>query len=333
MMKEIEGSSSVLGKILRFGKYLIAFTILFFLYKRLSGLLQGIEVESILFNSFWLLASYAFLIGHQTARIIPWLTLYQNTTSESISFKSSWTLLHLSELGKYLPIKIGQFVGMAALCRSLEISRTNAITSTLIQLVFQYVVGILVGLPIVFSDVVSEYLHNLFVTFSHNYWGVIILFAVIAAVCVFFLILFRQQLFSRMEHFLKIKQLIFSFKMLLRLIMLYLLLWVCISVGLFLFVKSFYPVQITLLPIMLSIYPLAWSIGLMSLITPSGLGVREVVLSVFLTVCLPPVTATFVALLSRLWMISVDVLLAGIAWGLYRRQVHISQTYGSLVTD
>ncbi len=58
----------------------------------------------------------------------------------------------------------------------------------------------------------------------------------------------------------------------------------------------------------------------MSLITPSGLGVREGVLSVFLTTCLPPVTATLVALLSRLWVISVDILLAGVAWGCYIRQ-------------
>lgn len=55
----------------------------------------------------------------------------------------------------------------------------------------------------------------------------------------------------------------------------------------------------------------------MSLITPRRLGVREGVLSVFLTTCLPPVTVTLVALLSRLWVISVDILLAGVAWGCY----------------
>ena len=58
----------------------------------------------------------------------------------------------------------------------------------------------------------------------------------------------------------------------------------------------------------------------MSLITPSGLGVREGVLSMFLTACLPPVTATLVALLSRLWLLNLEVILAGIAWTCYRKR-------------
>ena len=74
------------------------------------------------------------------------------------------------------------------------------------------------------------------------------------------------------------------------------------------------------LPIILSLYPFAWSIGFLSLITPGGLGVREGVLSLFLTTCLPSVTATLVALLSRLWIIVIEVILAAIAWGYYCRK-------------
>ena len=58
----------------------------------------------------------------------------------------------------------------------------------------------------------------------------------------------------------------------------------------------------------------------MSLITPSGLGVREGILSMFLTTCLPLATATLVALLSRLWLLNLDVILAGIAWICYRKR-------------
>lgn len=85
----------------------------------------------------------------------------------------------------------------------------------------------------------------------------------------------------------------------------------------FFFIKSIYPIRIVQLPIISSIYPFAWSIGFLSLITPSGLGVREGVLSMFLTTCLPPVTATLVALLARLWMVITEVVLAGVAWRCY----------------
>ena len=58
----------------------------------------------------------------------------------------------------------------------------------------------------------------------------------------------------------------------------------------------------------------------MSFMTPGGLGIREGVLSLFLTPCLPTGTATLVALLSRVWVIITEIILAGIAWGYYSRQ-------------
>ena len=58
----------------------------------------------------------------------------------------------------------------------------------------------------------------------------------------------------------------------------------------------------------------------MTLITPGGLGVREGILSLLLTACLPPATATLVALLSRFWIIGVEIILAGVAFGCYFRQ-------------
>ena len=61
----------------------------------------------------------------------------------------------------------------------------------------------------------------------------------------------------------------------------------------------------------------------MTLITPGGLGVREGILSLLLTSCLPPATATLVALLSRLWVICVEIILAGVALGCYFRQKRI----------
>ena len=61
----------------------------------------------------------------------------------------------------------------------------------------------------------------------------------------------------------------------------------------------------------------------MTLITPGGLGVREGILSLLLTSCLPPATATLVALLSRLWVICIEIILAGVAFGCYIRQKRI----------
>lgn len=305
---------------LRFVRYLLAFAILFFLFKHLFDLLQDIKVEYISFNPFWLLTSYAILVLHRVVRIFPWLTIYQNTTSEPISFLSSWTLIHLSEPGKYLPGKVGQFVGMAALCRSLKISRDESIASTLFNFSVKCLLGCFIGLPLILSPESREYLLNLLANFRHNSFRISTIILVIIGSSAVFLIIFRNRLSSKIPHLQKVIPVIFPFKKLFRLIVFHFLLWACIGVSFFLFVKSIYPIRIVQLPIIMSIYSFAWSIGFMSLITPSGLGVREGVLSIFLTTCLPPVTATLVALLSRLWLINLEVILAGIAWGYYRKQ-------------
>ena len=317
MKKKIKVPSNVFKNTLRYGRYLLASAILFFLCKHLFELLQDINVESISFNPFWLLTSYAILFVYHLVYIIPWLTIYHNTSSEPVSFLSSWTLIHLSELGKYLPGKVGQFVGMAALCRSLEISRDEAIASTLLHLAFKCLLGCLIGVPFILSPEAREFLLNIRTNFWHNSLRSSAIILIIIGLGAVFLILFRNRLSSKIPYLQKVIPAIFSFKKLFRLVVFHILLWACAGVSFFLFVKSIYPIRIVQLPIISSIYPFAWSIGFMSLITPSGLGVREGVLSMFLTTCLPPVTATLVALLSRLWLLNTDVILAGIAWGFY----------------
>ena len=320
MKKKNKTPSSVFKKVLRFGRYLLALAILFFLFKHFSELLQELNVESISFNPFWLLTSCAILIVYRTLRIFPWLILYQSATSKPVSFLSSWILFQLSELGRYLPGKVGQFVGIAALCRSLEISRDEAIASTLLQLMFQCLLGVFIGVPVLLSPAAREFLQKMRTNLWHNSFRSIALFALFVGLGAVFFILLRKHLFSQKEHLQKAIRSIFSFKKLFRLIAIYLLLWAFLGIGFFLFVKSIYPIQIDQLPIILSVYPFAWSIGFLSLITPGGLGVREGVLSMFLTPYLPPGIATLVALLSRLWVMNIEVILAGIAWGCYYRQ-------------
>ncbi len=323
MMENTNEHSSIRVEILRFAKYLIALVILLFLVKRFVGLIEELKVESISFSPLLLILSSVILIIYRTLRISPWLTIYQKTTSKSVSIFSVWIFFQLSELGKYLPGKVGHFVGIVALSRPLGIAKTGAIVSTLIQLIFQCTLGALIGLPALLSPAARELLRNSLEHFQHNIPLLIGILVVVVGLCAVFLILFRKQLFISKTYLQESKQAIFSIMGTLHLIGIYLLLWVFSGIAFFLFVKSIYAIHITQFPIIMSIYAFAWSLGFMSLVTPGGLGVREGILSLLLTCCLPPATATLVALLSRLWVISVEILLAGVAWGCYIRQKQI----------
>jgi hypothetical protein len=56
----------------------------------------------------------------------------------------------------------------------------------------------------------------------------------------------------------------------------------------------------------------AYAVGFLALVTPAGLGVREGVLTLALAQVMPAGAALAVALLSRLWMMLVELLGAGL---------------------
>ncbi len=323
MMENTNEHSSIRVEILRFAKYLIALVILLFLVKRFVGLIEELKVESISFRPIFLIISCVILICYRTLQISPWLTIYQKTALKPVSIFSVWIFFQLSELGKYLPGKIGHFVGIVALSRPLGIARTEAIVSTLLQLMLQCMLGVLVGLPVLYSPTAKEFLRSSLEKFQHNIPLFIGVLTVIVGLCTFTYVLTQKQLRDSMMHLRKGIQAVFSTMGTLRLIVIYLLLWVHSGIAFFFFVKSIYPIHITHLPIIISIFAFAWSIGFMTLITPGGLGVREGILSLLLVSCLPPATATLVALLSRIWVICVESILAGVALGCYFRQKRI----------
>ena len=85
---------------------------------------------------------------------------------------------------------------------------------------------------------------------------------------------------KKMENFPKSVRALFSVSGALRLFAVYILLWVYFGIAFLLFVKSLTPaIQLRHLLMVIGIYPLAWSIGFLSVVTPGGLGVREGVLS------------------------------------------------------
>lgn len=129
--------------------------------------------------------------------------------------------------------------------------------------------------------------------------------------------LYRHRIQETLPHLIKQGAAMFSMLGVLCLLGAYLWLWVFLGTAFFLFIKSFYPVVPSQLLVATGTYAVAWSIGFLSVITPSGLGVREGILSLLLTSVLPPATATLVALLSRLWTLSAELIVTGMAFGLY----------------
>lgn len=94
--------------------------------------------------------------------------------------------------------------------------------------------------------------------------------------------------------------------------------WLIYGSSLYLLVNAIYPLPITTLPAITGIYAFAWVIGFLSFITPSGLGVREGILSYLFSFIMPVPVALLMAILARVWMTVGELLCAGLVF--WRKQ-------------
>jgi len=90
-------------------------------------------------------------------------------------------------------------------------------------------------------------------------------------------------------------------------------LWIAFGSGFLFFVRSIAPLDLARGVPLVSNYAASWLIGLVTLFAPGGIGVREGVLGLLLAKVLPLGTALVVAVLSRLWLISLELFWAAVA--------------------
>ena len=162
------------SRLLQWARILPALAILFFLVKRLHNLLTAVEMESITFKPFWLFASLTLLLAYLGTLGIPWFFLYRvgsgklKKTSEATNLTnkvqnpllSGWAFFQLSQLGRYLPGKVGQFVVMFSLSNKFGIQKKGAVLATCFQLAFQCAVGCFIGFLVLRNTDVAPILHD-----------------------------------------------------------------------------------------------------------------------------------------------------------------------------
>lgn len=98
-----------------------------------------------------------------------------------------------------------------------------------------------------------------------------------------------------------------SFKNMLFLVGYYSLFWIVTGTAFYFFVRSFYPLSFSYIPILSGIYAISFVAGYLTFFTPAGLGVREGCLTVLLSFFIPTPIAIGIALLSRLWVVGAEI--------------------------
>jgi len=256
---------------------------LFFVALKVRSIWHGSHVE--LANVDWAALAGSFVLAAvgTAAGALIWLAILDGL---GVKPRLRWAgLFFQAQLGKYIPGSVWQYAGRAA------VARTNGIPVR--------PVGVSLGVEFAAAAIAAGSMAG----FLLGWWGALILVAIAVLLAAG-----GRPTRSRLPAFVT-----------LRATLLYLPVWLLLGASFWLCARGLVAVPASDLALYMGAFAVAWLAGLVAIYAPGGLGVREAVLVALLHGRIGAADALVVAAASRLILILVDVLLAGISTTAIRR--------------
>ena len=209
----------------------------------------------------------------------------------------------LSNLARYVPGNVWSFVGAVELARRAGVARRATLAVMATTQALSVGVALLVGLPVLLAERARLERPILL-------GGVALLLVGVAVVA------FRGRLVGLVRRRwpqLDPGELVPAPATAALLVAGYAAYWALTGLAFAGLVRSLAPLPADAVPLVVAAYAAAYAVGFLALVTPAGLGVREGVLVLALAPVLPAGPALVVALVSRAWMMLVELAGAGVA--------------------
>ena len=238
-------------------------------------------------------------------------------TQKQVSFRDVFTRFHLANITRYLSGRIWGVVRLLTLSPRFGLSKTATASSLTLHVSIETTPSGMIALSLLFSkqmrSTATEILEKLL---AHTLLLMLVVIGILVGV-----LFFIPKLAHHAPAFLKtLTPLVKNASLSVSLIASHALLWLCQGLAFFLFVKSLSPMRWADAGGITAIYAFAWIVGFLSFLTPGGLGIREGLLGLLLANYMPAPKATLIAMLSRLWMLSAEMVLAALAFLLQRNR-------------
>ncbi len=223
-----------------------------------------------------------------------------------LSYRKSFRIFFLSQLGRYIPGKIWGILGLVYLSGREGISQAISGASIILQLMLQVVSGVM--------------LFILTLPFWREIPVLVGLYPVLFLFPLGLLLLHPTFLRRGFDFALRLVgqkpvDLNWGYGYLLGQLALWGSFWVIQGLASYHLIKAISNSPPPF-PVVTGIFAIAWVVGFVSLLTPSGLGVVEGTLTLLLSFYLPLYVAIIIALLTRLLRTAGDLVCAAIAWKL-----------------
>ena len=261
-------------------KALLLAIIFWYIGKSITGNLDKIEnIEIAGFDPKYMFFSVITLFISLLYPVFAWKFLIFSL-GEKINTLSALRVWFISNLGRYVPGKILQFAGLVYFSGREGVNKSRAFQSVLYSQITANGLGIFMGLTLLTLNSGSNKFPNEF----H-------LSLIIAAV--FIIILWFPSLFLRSSNYFleRMKKQKFEQTLTRKNYLIYILLqlinWFVMSFSFILLINSYTTLSVTKHPEVLFILPISWTLGLIAIFAPGGLGVREGSMSYWLSHFIP----------------------------------------------
>jgi uncharacterized membrane protein YbhN (UPF0104 family) len=229
----------------------------------------------------------------------------------NVKLKDAFKISYIANLGRYIPGRIWPVFGMAYLAKQIKIEEQTSITSWIVAQFFSLPSAFLLGVVCVLLS--PELLDQAGQFLSGSFYLISLLIIILSLLMIFFPakalgflnILLRK--FKKPEVSFEL-----SVKTALSIYVGYIIGWFVYGLSFWLLIISVTSnFDISLITAVGS-FVLAYQIGYLAIITPGGIGVRELVLTVILNPYLGVLSAS-IAVAARIWNLIVEITAALIA--------------------
>ncbi len=244
------------------------------------------------FNYYYLVLSGLLLL------FLPFLTVYLyhiilKKINVNLNIKHILGVRLVSDMGRYIPGKVWLVVGRIYFFKKLGVPKTKVLLSMIIEMPVMILAGFLLFfITLLCWNNISQF---------HPQLMILALLPILLLAIHPKFLNWMLNLALRILKRDKIK-LNLSYYDILKLILLFTIYWLVYGFGFALLIHSVYPVGLLDIIKMAGIYPIAWTIGYLSFLTPGGIGVREGVLAYLLSFIMPLPVAIVFSLLARIWL-------------------------------
>ena len=289
--------------IYKFFSYLIILIILLLLIRNLSINWQNVRTYQFSFNYFYLGLSCITLGLAMSNLVFAWNKILRTIEpSHKISNFNALKIYVYSWFGKYIPGKIWTVLGKVYLGNKEGVSKKSLLISSFLDGSFSIISALVLGVSFLFIS-----LGNIFPS----------LYLLSVLVVIFGIIIIHPKVFYPLFNFVLRKfkkeeispQEFLSYRKIIQIIPYYLLVFFINGLALFCLINSIAYLSVQNLLGIIGAFNLAGVLGIMAVFAPSGLGIREGALVMFLQLYFPTSIAILISFLARSWTTGVEMFL------------------------